>query len=220
MSATRVSRAAMLETAAIWSGSSACCIPTRKPRPRIGTEIIGRPFVATALRCDRASAPISKVQAALGLCCLAMTCERSRFHRATRQPERGWSSRGRDWRTRIEDGATICTELIAAEKTYIPQSARGSECMRNKVAWRRPSRPLAAQTRSARIAQLPALSSCRAETGQGAFGRRGGWPGIFARVAYCTSVARMEGPRKVLRDIGFSFSKRAHAGSRTGRLTA
>jgi hypothetical protein len=53
MSAILVPRAAMLETAAIWSASSACCIPTRKPRPRIGMGIIGRPVVSIATsRCQ------------------------------------------------------------------------------------------------------------------------------------------------------------------------
>src|SRR5690349_19487291 len=35
ISRTSVRRAAMLETAAMWSASSACCMPNRKPRPRI-----------------------------------------------------------------------------------------------------------------------------------------------------------------------------------------
>lgn len=103
----------------MWSGSNACCIPNRKPSPRIGKEIIGRSIVATPMRRGPASAPISKVQAALGLCRAAMTfgslaiSPRDPLIQARAELERS------RWRTRVEDDATIRTELIAVKEHAI-----------------------------------------------------------------------------------------------------
>ena len=191
MSAIRVSRAAMLETAATWSGSNACCIPTRKPSPRIGTEIIGRPVRRD--RNARRSGERADKQGSgqrLASCRVAMTfgslaiSSRDALIRAeggARAVEMAHSRRRR--RDNMD-------ELIAVREHAICNLRAVRECMRSKVAWRRPCRPVAAQPRSARIAQLPELSSCRGETGRRAFGRRGGWPADFARIALLYPASR------------------------------